>query len=153
VCNTVARANALLRAIEADGRVPGNALFSVDGVVCPHHGRFALEQREVLDAAVSRALGKVSVAGPLLLIGTQTLEQSLDIDADWLVTDLCPMDVLLQRIGRLHRHERGTRPEGFETPHVCVRVPPSDLAEYLESGDLKGPAGLGSVSADGRGLA
>lgn len=157
VCNTVARANAMFRRVEATLQAGKAhllpALFALEGVRCPHHGRFSREDRERLDAAVTVQLGKGSPAGARLLIGTQTLEQSLDIDADWLVTDLAPMDVLIQRIGRLHRHERGTRPEGFETPHVCVRVPPRDLAEYLESGDLKGPAGLGSVYADGRVLA
>lgn len=155
VCNTVARANALLRQVEAHlaSAAPSllPALFALDGIRCPHHGRFAREDRERLDAYVTSALGRQSPQGPLLLIGTQTLEQSLDIDADWLVTDLAPMDVLVQRFGRLHRHERKARPEPFATPRACVRVPHAPLAGFLRSdGTLRGPAGLGSVYDDGR---
>lgn len=152
VCNTVARANAMLRAIEAGGRIDSAALFAVGGVACPHHGRFARDHREVMDAAVTAALGKSSPSGPRLLIGTQTLEQSLDIDADLLVTDLCPMDVLLQRIGRLHRHRREFRPHGYTRPRVLLRGPADgDLRRWLRAdGSLHAPAGLGRVYADGR---
>ncbi len=152
VCNTVSRANALLRAAEAQAALPRQALFAVAGEVCPHHGRFAREHREVMDAAVSAALGKGSAAGPRLLVGTQTLEQSLDIDADLLVSDLCPMDVLLQRIGRLHRHRRDDRPAGYAAPRVLLRVPEGgDLRRWLRSdGLLRAPAGLGTVYPDGR---
>ncbi|HWO99907.1 MAG TPA: CRISPR-associated helicase Cas3' [Methylococcus sp.] len=151
VCNTVARANALLRAVEQNDAISKDALFAVNGIICPHHGRFARADREVLDAAVSARLGKDTPAGPVLVVGTQTLEQSLDIDADWLITDLCPMDVLLQRLGRLHRHPRSTRPEGYTTPRVLVRIPEGELASFVgKGGQLHGPAGLGPVYADGR---
>jgi CRISPR-associated endonuclease/helicase Cas3 len=158
VCNTVARANALFRAMEETltERHPDllPTLFALEGVRSPHHGRFAREDRERLDAAVTATLGKGSLPGARLLIGTQTLEQSLDIDADWLVTDLAPMDVLIQRFGRLHRHGDRRRPAGFESPQALVRLPEKNLAEYLDrQGILRAPAGLGTVYPDGRVLA
>ncbi|WP_339374097.1 CRISPR-associated helicase Cas3', partial [Methylogaea oryzae] len=106
VLNTVARAVALQRAAEQHPAIVKDWLFRCGSTVCPHHGRFSPSDRELLDQAVSDRWGKNTPVGPALLIGTQTLEQSLDIDADWLITDLCPADVLLQRVGRLHRHGR-----------------------------------------------
>lgn len=158
VCNTVARANGLFRVVEStlEQRYPEllDTLFGLGDSRCPHHGRFAREDREKLDAAVTATLGKHSKDGARLIIGTQTLEQSLDIDADWLVTDLAPIDVLIQRLGRLHRHDRRQRPSAFSAPRACVRVPCADLVTFLRGdGTLRGPAGLGSVYADGRVLA
>lgn len=120
------------------------ALFRLNGVSCPHHGRFAVEDRKRLDAEVNRQFGKGSSVEARVLVGTQTLEQSLDLCADYLITDLCPIDVLLQRIGRLHRHQR-LRPPGFEAAHVLVLCPPErDLTSFLSRG---GPSrhGLGRV--------
>lgn len=119
--NTVPTAVATLNALEK--QVPDLAwLFSVKGVRTLHHSRFSRQDRPVLDAAIEEQLGKVRPAGPLILVGTQTLEQSLDIDADFLITDLCPMDVLLQRVGRLHRHEN-ERPEAFRQAQAIVLTP------------------------------
>jgi len=147
VMNTVGRAIALARRTESDPEL-APFLFSVENCHCPHHGRFARVDRELMDKAVGAALGKSSPVGARLLIGTQTLEQSLDIDADWLITDLCPIDVLLQRIGRLHRHDRGPRP----MPVCTVLLPEKeDFSLFLNrSGEVrqKGLAGLGSVYED-----
>lgn len=55
-----------------------------------------------------------------IVIGTQVIEQSLDIDFDILITDLAPMDLILQRMGRLHRHEETKRPTNLKNPIVYV---------------------------------
>ena len=89
----------------------------------------------LLDKKVESRLGRERSPGGLVVVGTQTLEQSLDIDADLLITDLCPSDVLLQRIGRLHRHRRHDRPGGYQIPRCIVLTPPDgDLEPLLSSG-------------------
>lgn len=128
--NTVGDAIATRLALEE--LAPGDAVqFTLNGLPTLHHGRFAREDRRLLDAAVEARLGKaVARDSGLVVVGTQTLEISLDIDADLLITDLAPVDVLLQRIGRLHRHDR-PRPAGFETPR-CVVLAPFDFDAALQ---------------------
>ena len=69
-----------------------------------------------------------------IIIGTQVIEQSLDIDFDVLITDLCPIDLMLQRIGRLHRHDLN-RPEMHKNPVVYV-MGMSDMWDF-EKGSEK----------------
>lgn len=73
------------------------------------HARFALHDRLAMEHRVLQSFGKDS--GPAqragrLLIATQVVEQSLDVDFDLLVSDLAPVDRLVQRAGRLRRHRR-----------------------------------------------
>ena len=85
------------------------------------HSRLLMADRLEREAELLRVLGKGSTPGQrngVIVVGTQILEQSLDIDFDFLITQLCPMDLLLQRLGRLHRHGR-QRPEGLDKA-VCV---------------------------------
>ena len=136
--NTVGHAIHTQQAIERAASVHEKRfLFGFGGVPAPHHGRFAACDRYKLDRLVEERLGKNAQrpGGGLVVVGTQTLEQSLDIDADLLVTDLCPVDVLLQRIGRLHRHVGNDRPAGHRTP-ICVVLLPGlgDLTPLLERG-------------------
>lgn len=153
VMNTVARAISFFETVmNLDGE---RFLFSVNGIPCPHHGRFSPEDRVVLDDEVSKKFGKNNKESGLILVGTQTLEQSLDIDADIMITDICPADVLIQRIGRIHRHQR-IRPEGFEQPMCFVMIPCGEspfLDGIKDNGsvcfDLR-KAGIGSVYQDVR---
>jgi CRISPR-associated endonuclease/helicase Cas3 len=144
VRNLVRDAVATARALHA--LAPNHpALFRLDGIATLHHGRFARPDRWRLDQEVERAIGIQCPPGPLMLVGTQTLEQSLDIDANLLVTDLAPVDVLLQRIGRLHRHDR-KRPPGFEAAQAIVLTPgdfDASLAATIR--DRSGPHGLGGI--------
>jgi len=132
VRNTVNTAVEVFEHIRASVTVDDAMLFRVKGIATLHHGRFSREDRALMDRAVDMTLGKDAPrTHGIALVGTQTLEQSLDIDADFLITDLCPADVLLQRIGRLHRHER-ERPLGFEDARAVVLAPQGDLATYLD---------------------
>ncbi len=136
VRNTVGNAVSTQQAVEQLSGPKDTGLgFAVNGVSTLHHGRFAAPDRRLLDRRVEELLGKGRQPGGCVVVGTQTLEQSLDLDADLLITDLCPVDVLLQRIGRLHRHRDSVRPAGYDKPACIVLTPPdNDLDPLLHRG-------------------
>lgn len=82
------------------------------------HARYALADRIAIEKRVVARFDKSSTAESRrgqILIATQVVEQSLDLDFDTLITDLAPMDLLIQRAGRLRRHTRdklGNRIQG-----------------------------------------
>lgn len=99
------------------------------------HSQFLAPHRAAREEQLVRELGRSTGCRPRrrIVVGTQVLEQSLDIDFDLLITDLAPVDLVLQRIGRLHRHER-TRPEPLREP-VCLVTGVDDWATTPPSFD------------------
>jgi CRISPR-associated endonuclease/helicase Cas3 len=89
------------------------------------HARFALGDRLTIEAEVMRRFGRDSRpedrAGAIL-VATQVVEQSLDLDFDDLFTDLAPIDLLIQRAGRLWRHPR---PQRAGAPELVIVSPPA----------------------------
>lgn len=86
------------------------------------HAQFIMTDRAKREEQILKRVGKHSIPESrhgLIIVGTQVLEQSLDLDFDLMITELCPMDLLLQRTGRLHRHNR-VRPQGLETASCFV---------------------------------
>jgi CRISPR-associated endonuclease/helicase Cas3 len=133
-------------------------LFSANGTVAPHHARYARSDRLILDRNIERYFGKNSKEEGVVAVATQTVQQSLDLDADFMISDLCPVDVLLQRIGRLHRHpeERKPcdRPAEYQTPALATLVPKErDMSGYITGkGKAYGQNGIGTVYEDLRTL-
>ncbi|MGV0423792.1 CRISPR-associated helicase Cas3' [Corynebacterium sanguinis] len=132
ICNTIARAQEAYRYFEAE--YPGEVEL--------HHAGFMAWQRADKEDALRAALGPDAHRGQgrphrRLVVATQVAEQSLDIDADILVTDIAPVDLLIQRIGRLHRHRRpeSDRPTKLRTPQVLVRgITATDPVPEFDSG-------------------
>jgi CRISPR-associated endonuclease/helicase Cas3 len=90
------------------------------------HARFTLGDRQKKEARVLRHFGEES--GPddrsgYILVATQVVEQSLDLDFDYMVSDLAPIDLLIQRAGRLHRHDRDARPDGASDAMLGILAP------------------------------
>jgi CRISPR-associated endonuclease/helicase Cas3 len=114
ILNTVERAQELFLLLREKLRGKGELhLF---------HARFPADQRRQLEQLVMRRFGGLrGECRPetALLVATQVIEQSLHLDFDFLITDLAPVDLLLQRAGRLHRDEL-PRPRGHERPRLTV---------------------------------
>ncbi|CAN0050270.1 unnamed protein product, partial [Ectocarpus sp. 12 AP-2014] len=111
------------------------------------HSRFAMVDRQRIESQVIERLGKDStpdVRKGQVLISTQVFQESLDCDVDVMISDIAPIDLLIQRAGRLQRHQRGARclprllmlaPPWADEPdeHWLKRTLPGTLAVYRDT--------------------
>lgn len=118
VCNTVARAQHAYRLarvlVGSDARLVHARFIASDRVT---------KERELLHDLGPRAARGAGRPPRRIVVATQVVEQSLDLDFDAMVTDVAPVDLVLQRAGRVHRHTRpvGDRPAWARVPRVHVR--------------------------------
>lgn len=115
------------------------------------HSRFTAGDRARIEAEVLGLFGRDGDARPrgrAVLVATQVAEQSLDLDFDLMATAIAPIDLLLQRSGRLHRHSRG-RPRHLASPTLLVRMPDAvDRApQFGGTGRVYDPAVLMTTQA------
>ena len=137
--NSLREAQSIYERIHAaDGRVPAGLL----------HSQFRTLEREVLESKWTEHFGVEGRAlrseGGSILVGTQVLEQSLDIDADFLISRLAPMDLLVQRAGRLWRHADTPRPATCKEAEMFVLAEPESTTRSKLAADSEnfGSSGL-----------
>lgn len=96
-----------------------------DGETLLFHARFPAERRQEIETQCIRWFGKEKSHRPkkAILVATQVVEQSLDVDFDVMMTAVAPIDLLLQRVGRVFRHEDTPRPPQIQAPTLCVLTP------------------------------
>jgi len=97
ILNTVKQAQAVYTALDLPGKE--KLLF---------HARFTASDRQNIADKVLKLFGKDVSHRPkkFVLVATQVVEQSLDVDFDHMISEIAPMDLLLQRSGRMHRHKK-----------------------------------------------
>lgn len=127
ICNTVGQAQEVYSLLESLCKEAGIGLSLF-------HARCPFEMRRSREKEVLKRFGKASLKQntdpdyherprKAILVATQVIEQSLDLDFDLMITHLAPIDLILQRLGRLHRHETRRRPSGLETPVLWLLRP------------------------------
>nr|WP_299536802.1 CRISPR-associated helicase Cas3' [uncultured Streptomyces sp.] len=143
-CTTVAEAQQTYRDVCA--AFP--ALAERPGGVELLHSRYPADERAAITARCEAAYGKpgegpVSVRPASVLVATQVVEQSLDLDFDLVVSDLAPLAQLLQRAGRARRHSRG--PHGRPVWAVPEDSPELVVLDPLDASGGRPPRTWGSV--------
>lgn len=97
------------------------------------HARYQFSRRSEIQNQVLKMFDKSSCLSPdnpnsnprpqgAILIATQVVEQSLDLDFDMMITEFAPIDLILQRIGRVKRHHRENRPKTTD-PEIHILLP------------------------------
>ena len=100
------------------------------------HSAFLAPDRANIEEELQNTIGKDGQRpNKMIIIGTQVLEQSLDIDFDILFTDIAPIDLILQRTGRLHRHNTCVRPTALQKPELFV-MEATQYGEYKNASNI-----------------
>jgi len=125
ICNTVGRAQKMYGALK---RYFSGSAATGYGELDLFHARLLFADRDARERRVLDRFGKDGAHRPhrMIVVATQVIEQSLDLDFDLLVTDHAPADLVLQRAGRLWRHKRDNRPAMFTRPEVWICAPTLD---------------------------
>jgi CRISPR-associated endonuclease/helicase Cas3 len=127
ICNTVARAQTVYKALE---RANIAGLHRDDLIL--FHARSPFGWRDETEKTVLNRFGKKGDRpSKAIVVATQVIEQSLDLDFDVMISDLAPIDLLIQRAGRLHRHGGRTRPSKVVEPQLFVAIAqkPDDMPD------------------------
>ena len=106
------------------------------------HARMKARDRDKVEKSCVELFGKDGSRRPekAILVCTQVVEQSMDLDFDGMISCIAPIDLLLQRAGRVHRHVRAHRPLGLSEPVIDVLVPEKvDYDAYGASGIVYDP--------------
>lgn len=111
------------------------------------HSRFPYFRREQIESCVKTRYGKNCSSRPKrsIVIATQVIEQSLDLDFDLMVSALAPVDLLIQRVGRLHRHQSNEnppiRPPELTEPQLILLLPDqqSGLPSFTKDRSIYAP--------------
>lgn len=113
--NTVRQAQNVFSALER----------SFDGKLLLFHAQFPAGKRNEIEQECIRLFGKDKSQRPqkAILVATQVVEQSLDVDFDAMLTAVAPIDLVLQRMGRIFRHDDTIRPKHFQTPAQWILIP------------------------------
>ena len=113
--NTVKEAQAVYSALKQ--RYTGDLLL--------FHAQFPAGRRAEIEKSCILRYGKDKSQRPVrsILVATQVVEQSLDVDFDVMYTAVAPIDLLIQRLGRVHRHAETQRPAGMSRPFLGVLIP------------------------------
>lgn len=110
ICNTIGRSQQVYEAVRDAEIVPPDRLLLF-------HARFPYGWRHEREDQVIEWFGKQGQRPEkAIVVATQVIEQSLDLDFDLIISDLAPIDLLIQRAGRLHRHAGRARPDGLTDP-------------------------------------
>jgi CRISPR-associated endonuclease/helicase Cas3 len=106
------------------------------------HARFPFWRREEIENDWMERFGKSGKTRcGSILVSTQIVEQSVDLDSDLLITELAPTDMLLQRLGRLWRHERGHRKADHARIYIIEEEKNLDAFRTMESKKIKDSLG------------